>query len=202
MKKLSQFILVLIVLIYSCKEKNQCLINYSRSFTKLGLIIDSIDGDSDECFYYTTIPICCDGNKTDFKGKMFVKDSIFYYKIIEKPRTKYFPLFDLTKRGNYIVHINKLDTTNKQIQEKLFVQLNRVEYLRDNKKIFIFHVSGLFCYLGNKYDGVYFINYEEGIIGSYLYSVDEKGNKYIGYPQGNILKDEIDYSKYIKFKLL
>lgn len=202
MKNLNLFLLIFIIFFYSCKEKNHCLTNYSGNSTKLGLIIDSIDVNSDGCSYYTTIPICSGEDNIDFKGKMFVKDSIFYFKIIEEPRTKYFPLFNLTKRDNYVVNINKLDTTKIQIQEKLFVRLNQILNTKNNKEIFVFRVSGLFCYLGSEYDGVYFINYEEGVIGSYLYFIDEKGNEYIGYPGGNIFKDKIDYSKFIEFKLL
>ncbi len=202
MAKSKIVLLIFIIFLYSCKEKNHCLSNYSENLCKLGLTIDSVDFNSDECNYFTTIPICCGKDKIDFKGKMFVKDSVFYYKIIEKPRTKYFPLFDLTKRKDYTVNIILLDTSNIQIQDELFVQMKQIATTKDNKNIFIFRVSGLYCYMADEYEGTFFINYEQGIIGSYLYDIDKDGKEYIGYPEGNILREQIDYSKFIEFKLL
>lgn len=193
----------ILILFSSCNGENHCLTNYSKEILNNGFSIDSIEKNSEECSYFTSIPLCGEwGDTYYYKGKTYVKDSVFYYKIIEKPFSKYFPLFDMTRNGVYSVQINYIDTVNVQIPKNLNVELIQKIKINNKKEIFIFKVLNLFCYLNSKIDGVFFVTYDEGIIGSYFYQVDEEGNQYMSNSEGNILKEKMDYSKFIKVQFL
>ena len=197
------FVFLSLILLFSCENGNICLSDYSiNKYYRNGFTVDSIDINNNSCFYYTTIYTCRDDDNCMFKGKFFVKDSVYYYKIIENPGSEYFPLFDLTKKKDYSVKINLLDTTKIQIQNVINVNFKQIIKTKENKEVFVYRVSGLYCSMGGKYDGVFFINYEQGIIGSYLYDIDENGTQYIANPEGNIFDDVIDYSKFVKVKIL
>ena len=191
-------IFLVIIFLTSCEENN-CL-NYVRNddYFKLGLRVDSIDNNND-CIYYTNILSCVENNEFTFKGKMFAKDSIFFYKILA-PESEYFPLFDLTKRKRYSINIKLKDSTNIIFDKELIVDFKQ-RIKSKGKEVFIFNVENISCYQNYYYDGVYFLTLKNGIIGSYLYkNID--GVDYYAYPEGDILKEQINYSKFKRFQLL
>ena len=193
------YILLSIIILFSCNEHNVCL-NYVKadSYFKLGLRVDSVYSKNN-CIYYTNILSCVENNEFTFKGKMYVKDSIFYYKILN-PETEYFPLFDLTKKKKYTINIKPTNSTEVPFNKKLIVILKQ-QINNKGKDVYIFSVKKITCYQGVFYDGIYFLTLENGIIGSYLYT-NNNGINFYAYPEGDILKNKIDYSKFKKFKLL
>jgi len=189
-------ILVLFIFVISLTNSSFCHRNKGKS--------ENNKGNSDTClltkdeFKYM---FCIQGRNYPGETKMILTGNAYYIKL-EEPASYYFKLFDLAQnKGNTYYSQIKCINTKEAIHNQV-IEITLQDIInKEGDRIFIFRIKNAYCNLNYAYDDVYFLSEKTGCIVGFYMSTFDNGVEEVINPKGNILKEDIDYSKKKFFRL-
>lgn len=151
----------------------------------------------DNCKYEIILLNSLVDGKYQIEGLMWFNNDAFYIELVD-PLSSSIKLFDLNHEINKTKNVNiELADINGLVNKRDISVILEAKYQTKNLEeiVFKYRIRNLFKYEGDEFDIVYFITKSSGVIGSYISKINDKGIEIIIQPAGNILENQIDYSK-------
>lgn len=170
---------------------------FEEAETPVIAVRNKIQSNNDSCIYEIDYNYWFSDKYVSSKGKLLLWDSSFFIKL-NNPETQFVKYFDFSKKvsDKYSFVLFK----NKEKEYRISILIEDI-VVKNNNRYYVFKFSNSFQYDNNWTDTVIIASLSEGIVGSY-FVYEYNGKKNMLLPQGDILKDNIDYSdielRYIK----
>jgi hypothetical protein len=150
--------------------------------------INSING----CQYLVDYSFCIDDDNLLDTGLFYLRQEVFYLSLTDDDDDASI-IFDLTiaDEDTYAYDAVFRKNNNQVSYDISFIE----KVLIKNRFVFIFKIHDSFCEKSSFYDQVFFIKEKSGVIGSYISRMDKNEVEWVYSPRGNILLEELDYSK-------
>ncbi len=189
----SILILFLVMLFSSCGDKSKivnCNFELDTILTKYERPTFFIEKSLGNCKYEASFMFYVDSINLSSTAIVYKESGGLSFEI-QNPKSSVFKLFDfkVEKGKTYEVAIPFFD----QPKEKVKLLLENKYNFQSDDIVYKFILLDGYNHLGDfKLDQVIFLSRKKGFIGSYFKDKDEESH--IISPQGNILRDVIDYS--------
>jgi len=205
-KNIKYFLLLLIIGLFACNDTEKCFKPYVKEFNQfhnpyydwgfnLYFRIDSILHIEGRCEYYTETFIALDENTISYEAALYIESNQIIARLLDL-ESEPFTLFDFqAPRGK----INQIEI---EVDSKRFYRECSLEdsiTIKDGVMVFVFKIKEFFYFFADeeikkKEDVYFFVTKENGIIGSYISSIENDGQEIFISPAGDILARYIDYS--------
>jgi hypothetical protein len=178
----------------SCTKK---LKYFERADSPVIAVRNKIKTNNDSCVYNIDYNYWFPDRYVSTKGKLLISDSSFSIKLNEL-ETGFVKYFDFSKKIGETYSIVLFERKEKKYTINIVIE--DIVTVND-RKYYVFKFFNSFEFDNNWTDTVIIASLNEGIIGSY-FIYEYEGSKNMVSPQGDILKNHLDYSdieiRYIK----
>jgi len=199
-------LLFLIISTFACNDTDKCFKPYVKEINQshnpyyewgynLYFRIDSILHKEGKCEYVTETFIALNENTISYKAALYIESNQIIARLKDL-KSEPFTLFDFQAQKGSIYQI-EIEVDSKRFYRECFVE--DIITTGEGVKVFVYKIEELFCFfvdgkVKKKENVIFFVTKENGVIGSYISSIENDGQKIIISPAGDILARYIDYS--------